>query len=143
MARKANFASADRPVVLGGVALCLGCSGPSLPAVAPVTGTVTWQGQPVADAEVLFMPKGSRPANGTTDSQGHYKLSTFGQGDGAVIGQHAVTVTKRVAISDAPYSPERSEIPEQYSGLTTSDLKADVTAAGPNEFNFDLVGKIN
>ena len=59
-----------------------------------------------------------------------------------MLGHHAVTITKRVAISDAPYSPERSEIPEQYSGLTTSGLQADVTAAGPNEFNFDLVGKI-
>jgi hypothetical protein len=110
--------------------------------VAPVKGTVTWNGQAVAGAAVMFMPGAGRPATGTTDSEGHFRLSTFGQADGAVLGQHKVTVTKRVAISDAPYSPERSEIPEQYANTATSPLQADVTAAGPNDFSFELVGAI-
>jgi hypothetical protein len=111
-----------------------------LPAVAPASGTVTWRGQPVAGASVVFMPKGSRPASGTTDSEGHYQLSTFGQADGATLGAHTVTITKRTPISDAPYAPERSDIPEKYASLVTSGLKAEVTGAGPNQFDFALEG---
>ena len=127
--------------VLGGLALLAGCSASNLPQIVPVTGTVTWQGAPVAGAQVMFMPRGSRPANGTTNEQGQFKLATMGQADGAVVGAHTVTITKRVPTSNEPYAPERSEIPPAYGSLPTSPLTAEVTAAGPNAFSFELVGE--
>jgi hypothetical protein len=124
-----------------GLLLVAGCSGPAGPQIAPAQGTVTWRGAPVAGAQVTFMPQGGRLATGTTDDQGKFKLSTLGQADGALVGNHAVTVTKRVPLSNEPYAPERSEIPPQYAVATTSPLKAEVTAAGPNDFSFELVGE--
>lgn len=80
-------------VVLATVAL-IGC-GPSRPATAPVEGTVTLDGQPLAGASVTFTPSaGGRPGMGTTDSSGKFTLMTYEAGDGAVIGQHKVTVIK-------------------------------------------------
>ena len=35
----------------------VGCSGSDGPQVAPVEGTVTWQGKPLADAGVAFTPE--------------------------------------------------------------------------------------
>jgi hypothetical protein len=128
-------------LVLGCLTGIAGC-GSGLPPVAPVKGTVTWKGQPVAGASVMFMPGAGRPATGTTDAEGHYRLSAFGETNGAMLGQYKVTITKRVPISDAPYAPERSEIPPAYADAATSPLKAEVTAAGPNEFTFDLEGEI-
>jgi hypothetical protein len=128
-------------VTLGCLALAGGC-GPNLPAVAPVKGTVTWRGLPVVGAAVMFMPGNGRPATGTTDADGHFHLSTFGQVDGALLGHHKVSITKSVPISDAPYAPERSEIPPNYANTATSGLEVDVTAAGPNDFPFELVGEI-
>jgi hypothetical protein len=127
-------------VMIGCLALAAGC-GSNLPAVAPVKGTITWRGQPVAGATVMFMPGNGRPATGMTDAEGHFHLSTFGQADGALPGHHKVSITKRVAIGDGPYPPERSEIPPNYANTTTSGLEVDVTAAGPNDFPFELVGE--
>ena len=127
---------------LGGLLLVAGCSGSNRPSLAPVSGVVTWRGDPVAGAEVMFMPTGGRPATGTTDADGRYRLSTFAKDDGALVGRHKVTITKRVPINDQPYAPERSEIPANYGTAATSGLEADVAAPGPNEFEFPLAGEI-
>ena len=85
-----------------GVVLCLVmCSGcgdsvdPNRPKTYPVSGTVTQGGQPVADANVTFHSKdGSRGAVGVTDANGNFQLTTFTAGDGAVAGEHEVSITK-------------------------------------------------
>ncbi len=127
-------------LALGSLSLMAGCSGPKKPELAPVTGVVTWRGEPVAGAEVMFMPAGGRPAAGTTDSEGRFRLSTVVKDDGALIGHHKITISKRMPINDKPYAPEQNEIPGHYATLATSGLEADVVAPGPNEFEFPLVG---
>lgn len=74
-----------------------GCGGAdsNRPQTYPVSGTVTQGGQPVADANVTFhLRDGSRSALGVTDAGGNFKLTTFVANDGAVAGEHEVTVTK-------------------------------------------------
>lgn len=79
-------------------ALCFllaGCSGSGRPATAPVRGQVTYHGQPVAGATVVFLcPGAPRLAVGKTDEQGNYRLTTYEPDDGAAIGTHVVTVKK-------------------------------------------------
>ena len=62
----------------------------------PVTGKVTKGGQPVSGAAVTFAPGATdgKPAAGTTDASGVYKLTTFVNGDGALPGSYKVTITK-------------------------------------------------
>jgi hypothetical protein len=107
-------------------------------------------------------------ALGKTDTNGRFELTThFGSqtgGKGAVVGQYEVTISKHVpppGISESKYQamveaankfgeagstvppnmrpPELVEmLPPQYSAVGKSKLKADVTAQGPNDFEFKL-----
>jgi hypothetical protein len=136
--------------------LLVGC-GPKLPPGAkptkPVTVTVTYKGAPVEGAVVTFADQGDKPANanGITDAQGKAKLKTYIDGDGAVVGSHKVAIAKMEAVGgqnvevddpkydpNAPPSTVKSHLPQKYSSPATSGLTAEVTAAGPNEFPFEL-----
>lgn len=63
--------------------------------VYPVSGTILYEGQPVAAADVTFFcAEKKRSAFGRTNAQGQYKLSTFAPNDGAVAGSHVIVITK-------------------------------------------------
>jgi len=125
----------------------VGCSGSDGPQVAPVEGTVTWQGKPLADAGVAFTPEKGPVAIGRTDESGQFSLSTQGR-DGAVVGSHRVTIE---AFQPPPPGKEAvsaegevliapvSRIPSKYGILTKSGLEARVTANdSENSFEFEL-----
>lgn len=68
--------------------------------VAEVTGVVLCEGKPVPFAKVQFNPKAEegaksaevgKPGFAFADKDGRFVLSTYGTGDGAVIGKHTVT----------------------------------------------------
>jgi hypothetical protein len=89
-------------LLLASCVLLAGCSGSGRPALAPVRGTVTYKGQPVAGAAVVFLCDGApRLAVGTTDERGEYQLTTYEPNDGAMIGNHVVTVKKKNAGAEA------------------------------------------
>ncbi|WP_437221651.1 hypothetical protein SH661x_002415 [Planctomicrobium sp. SH661] len=67
----------------------------------PVSGRVTSNGEPVPGVYVVFTPQpgSGREANvpgksgaGYTDENGKFQLSTYGDGDGAVVATHSVAV---------------------------------------------------
>ena len=101
--------------------------------LVPVSGTVTLDGKPLADAAVgFFADVGGTPAVGTTDAQGKFTLSTHKPGDGATQGQNVVTVSKQSNL-DAGKEVEESEIvrmknesPVKYFSPKTSDIKVEV-----------------
>ena len=115
-----------------------GCSRQS-PTVT-VSGTVTYQDQPLAEASVSFIPiDGGRPATGETDGSGRFTLTTFKSGDGALPGEHVVIVEKlQQRKGDDVYAEYESVIPKRYGHVKHSDLKADVVLRGSNEFVFAL-----
>src|SRR5712671_5793789 len=83
---------AGSSALVGACLLLAGCSQSGRMPMAPVHGQVTYQGRPVANAAVEFLcPGASRPAAGTSDEQGNYRLTTFTANDGAMIGPHVVT----------------------------------------------------
>ena len=83
----------------------VGC-GSSHPPLTVVTGTVTYDGEPLADATVAVMPDGgdgtAKPADGKTDKNGNFTLvTTFPDGgivDGAVEGDYTLRVVKYEAV---------------------------------------------
>ena len=119
------------------------------PKTAPVSGTVTLDGQPVAGAVVRFTPDGTRPvmAYGLTQNSGQYRLTTYEKGDGAVPGKYAVTVVFKKTTGPAtdPTDPaaapgaaqETWSAPKKYSDPKTSGLWAEV-APGVNRIDLDL-----
>lgn len=118
-----------------------GCGRGGRPRTYRVEGAVTFGGQPVAEAYVRFIPEEGPPAEGVTDAAGSYALQTFRPGDGAVAGTHTVTVSKTVVVDPDPnaaYPEMRSVLPNQYSGVGSSPLTAEVTADGENRFDFEL-----
>lgn len=143
-----------------------GCSGDAadVPKTVAVSGTVSYNGNPVAGATVTFMGEGApRAAIGTTDAEGKFQLSTFGDKDGAVVGAHVITVSKiedaattpagddpalddptalaqvsSAKLEEGPGSAPQSELPAKYANTSSSPLKETVTAEGPNEFVLKL-----
>jgi hypothetical protein len=139
---------------LGLLALCAavtcGCGGhlDDRPETFLVSGNVTYEGEPCADATISFHPQGEqRSAYGRTDSSGNYLLTTVREHDGAMAGEYRVSVSKvinenaEVASTDiaAPQKPPqyKSLLPEKYGNPETSDLTASVEE-GKNQFDFTL-----
>jgi len=125
------------------------------PVLAPVKGTVTFQGKPVEGAQVIFSPKsGGRAAIGTTDAQGVFSLTTPTSGEGTTPGECLVAITKTrlegaMTPQEAnayflrehrpPPMPKTVQLlPQRYSDPVKSGLSATVREAGPNDFPFDL-----
>jgi hypothetical protein len=148
--------------------LLAGCSSSNDRWMAPVGGQVTYQGKPVANATVAFLcPGAPRPSVGTTDDSGNYRLTTFEQNDGAIVGTHAVTVNvyateaetsvfagttdvggkataksiddamKRSVKQIEKAEKSKPPIPLKYADRRTSDLRKEVVA-GENKINIEL-----
>ncbi len=78
----------------------VGCGGSKFE-VAPVSGTCTCNGEALTAGMVVFEPvpksgdkprESGRAASGMIQSDGTYILSTYGNSDGAIIGEHTVRV---------------------------------------------------
>ncbi len=139
-------------------AATFGCGGSDHPPTARVHGTVTIDGQPVESGEIRFYPEKGRMAMGEITG-GEYTLRTFGSSDGAVLGNHKVTISAVEITQHAPqnFQPPpnltpaqvedmKSEIetittkwivPEVYARRQTSPLKAEVKE-GDNEIDFPI-----
>lgn len=116
-----------------------------------VTGVVTYNGEPLADATVKFIPTDGTGSQsyGKTNEKGEYKLQTLlGAADaGTTPGEYKVTVdcietveTGNMIEENGETKPEtvaESLIPAKYNNAETSGLTATV-APGDNTINFDL-----
>jgi hypothetical protein len=113
-----------------------GCSSSDSPKLAPVKGTVTMKGSPLANVGVTFLPKAKGPsASGNTNERGEFTLMTNRPGDGAVIGSHQVTIGSAEEGGPKAGAPK---IPDRYALPHTTDLTAEVEPGKTNTFTFDL-----
>jgi hypothetical protein len=141
------------------VATGLGCGTNDTP--VPVSGKVTVNGVPVANAGIVFHPKDGkgRPASAETDEGGTYRLTTYSAGDGALRGEYRVTVVWEepvhpyLALRDgapqkealrkdyeqwkAKHKDQPSPIPQEYASAGSTPLVQKVPAAG-GVANFDV-----
>lgn len=106
-------------VLLAGLVALSGCSkGPF--EIVPVSGRVTLDGQPVANAAVMFQPMAPEgainagPASyGITDAEGRYTLKLVGkESRGAVVGKHKVRVENYTDPGDSSYDGPRKPQPK-------------------------------
>ena len=132
---------------LMGLIALTGCGAASSgPTTTPVTGEVTLNGQPVAGADVAFMPTvsgpDSAPAQAITDDTGRFEVvSLFDQGrttrTGMLPGSYAVSVTQLEQVSSSA-RPPRNLLPEKYASPESSELGAVVDSQGESHFKFEL-----
>ncbi len=116
--------------------VCSGCgaAGPHRD-FAEVTGTITYNGDPVSTGQIIFQPSAGAPVAAAIQGDGTYKLSS-------VIGPNTVMIISReepestsAEDGQVPTAP-KSLIPQKYS-MPTSPLKMEVES-GTNLADFTL-----
>lgn len=123
--------------------LLVGC-GKSGPALSPVSGRVTLDGQPVNEAQVVFQPeKAGSPSYGVTDKEGRYELGYKRGQNGALTGAHTVRIQMDTEVLDDAGKPmmRAQLIPPRYN--KDSALRQEVRAGGANKIDFDLKSEAN
>lgn len=133
--------------------LFLGCSeSGSLSGLSKCEGTVSHNGNLLADAVLTFHPDGSgqRAASAVTDANGKFVVTTLKSGDGITPGGYKVTITKYEDYGDLPpmeknedggeYQPPRARkniLPKKYESSATSGLTASISK-GKETLSFEL-----
>ncbi len=126
-----SFKSALPSSFLVGLFFLVGCFDENRLPLAPVSGKVTFQGQPLIGASVVFQ-QSKLPvlASGKTDSNGEFILSTFGFEDGAPLGESRVSVT----IIESDYTEfERTMPMPDNSNIVDLDQRAAANAAAKDK----------
>lgn len=148
------------PGRLAAVAIILlaswGCGGgDGLPRQA-VSGKVTLDGQPLDSALITFTPNGGGGDSTSGAAQVSGGSFSISKAEGLIPGSYRVSIsaTKESPVKASrkketdsvtgeeiapPTSALREVLPARYNAR--SELKADVTDAGPNDFTFDLTSK--
>lgn len=138
-------------MVLLAVVQLTGCSSHPYE-LAPVGGTVTLDGEPITGAKVMFAPlaksgnqKSGKPAFGMLQEGGGFRLSTYRPDDGAVVGEHWVTVI-RVEARRSPDRPSNESQPRTnqavvWDRVTYPELVT-VAANGENVVTIALTSEI-
>ena len=128
----------------------IGCGAqPGADPTARVRGTVTLNGKPIEGVSSAFVPTSGRPASGITNASGQFTLSTFGNGDGAVLGSHKVVLAEPP--DDAQPMPgepgwekwknRKSRFAKKYADPELSGFSAEVEPGKRNFFTFDMTSQ--
>jgi hypothetical protein len=119
--------------------------------VVPVSGRVSIEGEPLADAFVRFIPSGTDMAGldsgARTDAEGKFVLKAADGRDGAIVGTHRVEirvdatgydVSQGVSESDEsiPIDEDAMQLHPNYN--SNSQLTFEVPSGGTDQANFLL-----
>lgn len=129
------------------LAACLGCGGgknDADPSLVPVSGTVTFNGQPLATGIVTLVGDGATagsPASGKIES-GKFTIMTSVSAPGARPGNYKVVIVAKDGVDtmDATGKPvvAKNLIPDRYADVATSGLTATIEKGG-SQLKFELV----
>ena len=133
------------------VLICSGCGKEGLPNMVPIRGEAIFQGEPLSDGFVVYLPKKAgvgRQATGAIKPDGSFVLTTQKGGDGAMHGEYDIVIfedaapagefASREEYEAAMQRRERSKIPQKYSNQATSGLSdtVDENHTGFNRIEF-------
>ena len=120
--------------------MVVGCGGPSdQPDLGSVSGTVTLDGKPLANATVMFQPEQGRPSYGVTDDDGYYELRYTANTDGAVVGKHVVSITTYEDPEEEGQKPTPEKVPVDYNENAAENPEMNVEVkSGSQTFDFNL-----
>jgi hypothetical protein len=108
-----------------------------------VAGGVTWRGQPLDQGAIVFLPDDPSlgASGGAMVKHGRYRIPAR---DGLLPGRYKVMITSAdpgraphpEAVPGAPGPLSRDRVHSKFNAQTV--LVAEVTATGPNTFDFDV-----
>ena len=118
-----------------------GCGGTGRPKTIPISGRVLIDGKaPGEIGKLFFTPTkaaegyATRPASGSFDAEGHYRVMSWAPDDGLVPGHYTLNVISN--------DPDRTRIPSKYLQSNTSGLEVDVPVDERKiEYNVEIRGK--
>jgi hypothetical protein len=118
-----------------------GCWGNERPKTIPISGLVMIDGQaPGESGKLYFTPTQAapgynrRPASGSFNAQGHFRVMSWAPDDGLVPGHYTVSVV--------PGDLAKTAIPIRYHQSATSGLELDVPMdQGKIEYNIEVLSK--
>jgi hypothetical protein len=118
--------------LLPALTMLVGC-GESRIEVVPVSGRVTFAGQPPAGAQIVLHPANtSNPSDvapsGRVGNDGSFTITAYEQGDGAPPGEYVATI-QWYKIDPKEGIPGPNVIPEEYAKAATSPIKVTVNQA--------------
>lgn len=123
-------------------AILSGC-GPDGPELAPIHGSITQAGGPIAEARIVLHPLSAVPESlpqpqATTDANGQFDVTTLEQGDGALPGKYAVTVQLRAPRrhGEETIRDGKNLLPPRYANPQTSGIVREVH---PGENNWAAI----
>jgi serine/threonine-protein phosphatase CPPED1 len=109
----------------------------------PVNGKVTFDGKPLPRATVSLYSynketeKHNHIADGLSDANGRFTVTTYSKFDGAPVGEYTVTVVQTGKGYYDGEVPEKSNLPAKYATPAKSPLKITIKE-GTNEVELDL-----
>jgi len=128
-----------------------GCGGTNKPQTAAVTGRVTLDGKPMPNLGVMFQPVTNSALGkntvfasaGHTDSDGRFTLRFVNDNsNGAVVGEHFVTISEPAPDSDRDLSfKEEMELRKKkplFPKAWTDQSQRRTVEEGTNDFEFEL-----
>lgn len=127
--------------------LISGCGNPHELETARVEGVVSYNGTPITKGLVVFIPAKGKRATGKIDGEGRFSLTTYSDGDGAIVGAHKVGIIAFENMDQfylAYYSEKGSHempeeiIPKKYADPYSSGLKFQVQSGQRNQADFSL-----
>ena len=120
---------------------CGGGAGADL-ATGKVSGKISAGGQPVTGGELTFAPIGAgKNGSAKVGADGTFTVSTYGQGDGAVIGKHKVTFTPpAVEAPPVPAGGHTATPASPYAGMAPKEAEITISK-GDNTVDIELVKK--
>ena len=128
---------------IGGVVLA-GCG--SKYDIAPVSGRITLDGEPLAGALVSFEPLATEGLEagygsyGECDDAGLYQLKSLHGENGAIVGPHRILITTMKG-KEGPNGEmimiSKERVPEKYMDYD-NPLKFEVPAEGTDQAHFEL-----
>ena len=137
-----------------------GCNkAPGLKGLYPVKGKLTWDGNPVAGASIMFSPtftgENARAAGAVTNANGEFTIQTLMPDDGVYPGEYLISVSKREL--DKVYTEEELAaaaaknislptsahhvLPTKYANGETSGFKVTVVAGKNEPLLLEMTGK--
>jgi hypothetical protein len=131
-----------------------GCGdAPAGPPLVPAEGVITFNGSPLAAADLIFVPQGETKGQGgvgRTDSSGRFKLISHDRKhDGIPAGSYRVVINKLVKPDGTDFVPDRNAgpmdtggfrevLPPTYSDMGLTTLQATIPVEGTKDLNFKL-----
>ena len=131
----------------------LGCGGgPSGPPLVPVEGTVTFDGQPLANALVQLIPQGQNLGQtgfAKTDAAGKFAIGMAdAKTKGAAAGEYKVVISKPIKPDGSDYVARPDEdpmlanfkelLPAAYSNQEQTRLSTKIPDEGKKDLSFKL-----